>query len=692
MTNNTDSDLASSDRDDASKKTCQTDLPISMTMLNKSLDNEEDENKSSNNSCSVSSSSQSNANSNITSSNTKNTETLTNEVENIIGHLGPYQLLIICCVLLMKISQGVNGSLPVFVAANVDYRCETIFDQNNDTCGKILNLKENENWAENYFHSTESSCGGKEIDKCKVDRSALPLYDNDFSPFSSEKSCENYLHEHGNGKNSSSQVSCTSFIYDRSTYKETIISEFNLVCNRAYLTDITNSIYYVGYSFGAIAAGIVSSNYGRKIAGLSASALMIAAAFYSAAVPTIQQYMFSRFLVGFFVSAFAVANFTYCMEISGKKARTLVNLYWGCMFSLGCVLLSYPFALKFRHWRDLQYAVAFLGFPGVILCYFFQVESWRWLVTKNRPNEAAKIAIKLAKKQNKNSLGKSISRKQIDKIEQNLYDIANSNSRNLQIRDSSDKNSLLSQDSNSAQNSKSNQSEESPFYKIVKHKCIFLITLNLGFNWFVNSLVYYGLVLNAGNLPGSDLANNAINGLMDLIGYFSMILLVDRPEIGRKKYLAYCLLISGFTCTISTILMQINKNSCDNHQHFNQLGLILVYIGKAAVCGSFQIILQYTTEIYSTDIRASGLAVCSVFARVGGICAPFIVSLSRVQANLPGFVFGIFGVLAGLLSFYLPETIGKPLLFTVEEAKREYTYAKDADSEKGSTSSRVSIF
>lgn len=38
-----------------------------------------------------------------------------------------------------------------------------------------------------------------------------------------------------------------------------------------------------------------------------------------------------------------------------------------------------------------------------------------------------------------------------------------------------------------------------------------LITLNMMFNWFVNSLVYYGLSLNAGALAGNILLLANIN-------------------------------------------------------------------------------------------------------------------------------------------------------------------------------------
>ena len=41
-------------------------------------------------------------------------------------------------------------------------------------------------------------------------------------------------------------------------------------------------------------------------------------------------------------------------------------------------------------------------------------------------------------------------------------------------------------------------------------------------------MVYYGLSLNAGSLAGDIFLNNALNGLVELIGYFFVQFTMDR--------------------------------------------------------------------------------------------------------------------------------------------------------------------
>ena len=46
--------------------------------------------------------------------------------------------------------------------------------------------------------------------------------------------------------------------------------------------------------------------------------------------------------------------------------------------------------------------------------------------------------------------------------------------------------------------------------------------------------------------------------------------------------------------------------------------------GKCGVAGCFDIIYNYTVEMYPTVVRTTGLGICSMVGRFGGIAAPMV--------------------------------------------------------------------
>ena len=100
------------------------------------------------------------------------------------------------------------------------------------------------------------------------------------------------------------------------------------------------------------------------------------------------------------------------------------------------------------------------------------------------------------------------------------------------------------------------------------------------------------------------------------------------------------------------------------------LGQVFAYAGKFCLAATFSIDYVITGEIYPAELRSNGIAVCSACARVAGILSPFVLSLADVVSWLPGVLFAVLGISAGVFSFWLPETRGKPLTTTLQEAKR----------------------
>lgn len=72
-------------------------------------------------------------------------------------------------------------------------------------------------------------------------------------------------------------------------------------------------------------------------------------------------------------------------------------------------------------------------------------------------------------------------------------------------------------------------------------------------------------------------------------------------------------------------------------------------------------------------------------ARFGGILAPYINILADIWKPFPLIIFGTLAFIGGLLSLYLPETLGKELPETIEEGENFGKRPRKGDVEDANT-------
>lgn len=77
-------------------------------------------------------------------------------------------------------------------------------------------------------------------------------------------------------------------------------------------------------------------------------------------------------------------------------------------------------------------------------------------------------------------------------------------------------------------------------------------------------------------------------------------------------------------------------------------------------------IYVYTSELYPTVVRNMGVGAGSTTMRVGSMLAPFVSNTVADAPWLPTAIFGISGVVAGLVCLILPETKGTSLPDNIE--------------------------
>ena len=116
------------------------------------------------------------------------------------------------------------------------------------------------------------------------------------------------------------------------------------------------------------------------------------------------------------------------------------------------------------------------------------------------------------------------------------------------------------------------------------------------------------------------------------------------------------------------------------HAIMKQASRWLAFVGKFAASALFALVYTYSGELYPTCVRASALGLCSAGGRIGGAISPLVFGIDDKLPWFSNTFFGIASILASITTLFLPETYGKPLTQTIDEAEESY-YKKRVKSD-----------
>ena len=187
-----------------------------------------------------------------------------------------------------------------------------------------------------------------------------------------------------------------------SGYDTGVISGALLFINESWdlsesLQGIVVSSVLIGAVIGAATNGILADMFGRKKVIIATAVIFILGSILCGFAPNVYVLIISRIFVGL---AVGIVNFViplYLSEISPKAVRgTLVSLYqWaitaGILFSY---FINAAFAQAVFNWRWMLLAGVL---PGLVLLVgmCFMSDTPRWLISKNKDDDAKKVLKKI---------------------------------------------------------------------------------------------------------------------------------------------------------------------------------------------------------------------------------------------------------------------------------------------------------
>ncbi|KAG7207391.1 hypothetical protein KM043_009046 [Ampulex compressa] len=529
-----------------------------------------------------------------------------------MGEFGRYQRRIYLLLCLPAISCAFHKLAGVFLGAKMDSRCLLPHEYAENATFYLPEATMNASYPWDYEIKGWSQCERRDV--VGAINETMERYFDSLRDRDGSHSQKSLLPPNGG------RSRCEEFVYDRSKYKSTTTSEWNLVCDRAWLRATGDSLFMVGVMLGSMIFGGLSDKYGRRPIFFLSLVIHLVGGILVAVSPEFISYVIFRLIVGSTTSGVFLVAYVIALEMVGPKKRLVAGVGCQLFFTTGYILTA-GFAYLVTDWRMLQVAITV---PSIafLLYWWFIPESARWLLTKGRTQEAKDLLQRAAL--------------------ENGVDIP---------RDALD--SLLNNNSN---DSKPDIKKPSLFdlfrYPNLRRKSILLF-----FNWLVNSGTYYGLSWHASNLGGNDYVNFVISGLVEVPAYTFLIFTLNRW--GRKIILCGCMLLSGIAL-LATLFVPADMP---------WLIVCLAMIGKLAITSSYGAIYVFTAEQFPTVIRNVGLGASSTFARIGGVIAPYVNHLSEIWTPLPLVIFGSCALFGGMMSLLLPETLNKKLPESIQDGE-----------------------
>ncbi|XP_054717248.1 organic cation/carnitine transporter 2-like [Uloborus diversus] len=410
----------------------------------------------------------------------------------------------------------------------------------------------------------------------------------------------------------------------------TLVTEWNLVCEREYLINLLPYVYTAGTMLGGLLFGVLADHYGRRFNLLAALFLHT---FLGLALHFFSLYIFYAVgyaLQGILVTAIQCISFTLLLETVSYPYHLKSTFFLSFVTPFGVIVLSIV-AWLIKNWRYIQLAISA---PGIVcLGYFWLIpRSLPWLLAEGYVAEAEKQLLRFARF-NKTLLP-----------------------HNFRIR-------LM----NFCKAIKSfSQGSHHSLETVVCSAKIRRYTFILYYMWFVSSLESETSSTELPALKNNKYASLFVKGLMDAGMLILLYFFAQRfgPRIAHATFLIF----GGTLCIGSAVVgytyyILFNFFISFSEIIYFSLSLmspVLSVLGKTCVRSVIATNIFFTIKIFPTGVRAVGLGTCLFWTRAANLLGVHISSLNS-NYFFPLAICGTLSLIGGCLTSFLPSNFNRPL-------------------------------
>ncbi|KAH6942817.1 hypothetical protein HPB50_010764 [Hyalomma asiaticum] len=466
------------------------------------------------------------------------------DVCDVIGDYGRFQKNIFWFGLIRGTFMGLHLVVSSFFVPEIDHWC---------AAGPATNVTSN----------------ATTLDSWNLSRDSRHLEEG--SDGSGLGACSRHLTMFTVGDNESfvTEVSCETWQYGNSFSGHTLVQEWDLVCQRAWMRSLVQSSVMIGMLLG------------RRPLLVSSCALTNMAGLAIAVAPSFGLFLTGRLVLGLSLAAMQTASFCLLVEVTGPKQRTRAAVAFSLGFTISLFVLPATVWL-IQHWRHIQVAIT-VPFIAMLIWSWYLPESPRWLVATGRMKDAASVVMRAAS-------ANGIEIQDLDLVLRQL------------------RKKILQENE---------EAEKVSYLDLVRGPRIRRYTVILVYSCVSCGAVYYGILLSMTSLGGDPYVGFLLSGLGEVVAVllcYGTVRWFRRRRAVPATYagVALCSLGLGLIPRSMTWLRQVD-------------GLV----GKTLSGSAFTVTWLYAAEVFPTVLRTVGVGACLMSIRVGSAIAPFLLDMGR---------------------------------------------------------------
>ncbi|XP_078619622.1 solute carrier family 22 member 21-like isoform X2 [Branchiostoma floridae x Branchiostoma japonicum] len=490
-----------------------------------------------------------------------------------LGDLGPFQRRTALLLVLGTIQNGMHVAVMTFIGAIPSHHCrvaETGFSAFNTTWPEALNLTIPMEQMDGTWRL--SSCRRYSSGTTSMNFSTTGCPEDWQQGNSTAVDCNREW-----GQVNRSTTSCTEgWEYDRSQYHSSVVMQHDLVCERAWLRELAQSIFMAGVATGGFVFGVLSDRYGRHRTLLVCVLLLVTCGTGLAFTSNLAVFITLRFVLGAAENGLQYTTMVTGMETIGISWRVAFGVCASLAPSAGYVLLGI-LAYVIRDWWILQLVITS---PGVLslIAWWFIPESPRWLLLNSKVKQCRKTIQRIAKYNRM-------------EVPTKIYEYIE---RSTARRGSTDEVDGIPGDSKTNYN----------LLDLVRTPNIRKITVVMIIASLNTVCIYIGLLFGTSQLAGSHYLNFILGACVEAVGMLTAGVTMRRW--GRKRSTVGFSLLAGVSCVATAAVPS----------GLGHVTTALATVGRFGASSTFAILDIYCTELFPTVIRNSPRPVTSNSAAI----------------------------------------------------------------------------